>query len=105
MSDSQKYELLINELSAIELQAEIISSKCIDLQHRNDELSEINKNLKFENENLILKVNALEKEIAKLKAEPINEGLFSNISGKEKDELKAKLNEMILKINNHISSF
>lgn len=105
MSDSQKYENLIKDLNSIELQAEIISSKCIDLQHRNDELSEINKNLKFENENLILKVNALEKEIAKLKTEPMNEGLFANMNSKEKEELKAKLNEMILKINNHISSF
>lgn len=105
MSDSQKYDILINELTSIEIQAEVISSKCIDLQLRNNELSELNKNIKFENENLILKINALEKEIAKLRVVPESDGLFSNLSAKEKDELKTKLNEMISKLNNHISSF
>ena len=41
MSELSKYEVLLNDLSSIQVQAAIITNKCKDLTQRNKELEEL----------------------------------------------------------------
>ena len=103
MADITKHEILLNELAAIEAQLSI-------LVHKNKELigkigeQEIEM-LKLRNDNSYLqqKIISLESEV---KA-PINDGdnnLFNSLNLKERENLKVRLQNLISKIDYHLSS-
>ncbi len=103
MADLTKYEILINELSSIE---GLISN----LLHKNQELVEQNADLqgqliqlKNENTYLTQKLSSVEKEIKNQN----NEGeinLFNSLNSKERENLKIRLQNLISKIDYHLSA-
>ncbi|MGA7720791.1 MAG: hypothetical protein WCA84_06410 [Ignavibacteriaceae bacterium] len=103
MAELIKNEILLNELSAIETQLSI-------LIHKNKELIAKIGNQEIEllhmrNENSILqqRIISLENEIKS----PGNDGdnnLFNSLNLKERENLKVKLQNLLSKIDYHLSS-
>jgi hypothetical protein len=103
MAELIKNEILLNELSAIETQLSI-------LIHKNKELIAKIGNQEIEllhmrNENSILqqRIISLESEIKS----PGNDGdnnLFNSLNLKERENLKVKLQNLLSKIDYHLSS-
>jgi hypothetical protein len=103
MADLIKHEILLNELSAIESQLSILIHKNKELIGKiGDQETEI---LRLRNENSILlqKVMSLESETKK----PWQDGdnnLFNSLNLKERENLKVKLQNLLSKIDYHLSS-
>lgn len=103
MNDLSKYEIIINDLNLIETQAEVLKNKAKDIELRNSQLERTIEQLKAEKEVLVQKIAKLESEIDRLigKAE-LN--IFNQLNSKEKEALKTQIENLINKINYHISS-
>lgn len=103
MNELSKYEIIINDLSLIETQAEVLKNKAKDIELRNSKVERTIEQLKAENAALSQKVVKLEGEIDKLigKSE-LN--IFNTITSKEKEALKSKIENLISKIDYHLSS-
>ncbi len=103
MNELSKYESLINDLSLIETQAGVLKNKAKDVESRNVQIGRTIEQLKTENVALNQKVVKLEGEIDRLigKAE-LN--IFNSLNSKEKEALKTKIENLINKIDYHLSS-
>lgn len=103
MNDLSKYEIIIKDLTLIETQAEVLKTKAKDIEQRNSQLERIVEQLKAEKEVLVQKIAKLEGEIDRLigKAE-LN--IFNQLNSKEKEALKTQIENLINKINYHLSS-
>lgn len=101
MAEFNKYDSFIADLNSIETQISVLSSMCKDLSERNRELEESVKQLRNENAILLQKISRLEKD---KNPDPVNEEIFSTLSSKEKEELKARLQSFLNKIEYHLSS-
>ena len=103
MSELSKYESIINDLGLIETQAEVLKNKAKDIGLRNNKLEKTFEQLKAENTALNQRVVKLEGEIDKLigKSE-LN--IFNSLNSKEKETLKSKIEDLINKIDYHLSS-
>ena len=103
MADITKHEILLNELSAIEAQLSA-------LVHKNKELmvklgdAEIEL-LRLRNENSMLgqKIVSLESDIKAPKNDGDN-NIFNSLNLKERENLKVKLQNLLSKIDYHLSS-
>ena len=103
MPDSAKYEALLNDLNSIETQANVLANKCKDLLSTNKELEEFANKAKRDITILTQKIVNLEDEIENVKTE--SEGKLSNLlNTKETETLKIKLQNLISRIDYHISS-
>ena len=103
MAELSKYEILINDLAALESQAAIIKSKYKDLSERNIELEKHLRECQRENASLIQKFKSLETEFESFKND--SEGQFINLlNTKERETLKVKIQSLISKIDYHLSS-
>ena len=103
MNELSKYESIINDLSLIETQAEVLKNKAKDIEIRNIRVERAIEQLKAENAALSQKVVKLEGEIDRLigKAEL---DIFNSLTSKEKETLKSKIENLINKIDYHLSS-
>lgn len=103
MSELSKYESIINDLNLIETQAEVLKNKAKDIELRNIRVERAIEQLKTENAALSQKVVKLEGEIDRLigKAEL---DIFNSLTSKEKETLKSKIENLIIKIDYHLSS-
>ncbi len=103
MPDSAKYEALLNDLNAIETQANVLANNCRDLLSTNQELEGFANKAKKEITILTQKIVNLEDELENVKTE--SEGKLSNLlNTKETETLKIKLQNLISRIDYHISS-
>jgi len=103
LPDSAKYEALLNDLNSIETQANVLANKCKDLLSTNQELEEFANKAKRDITILTQKIVNLEDEIENVKTE--SEGKLSNLlNTKETETLKIKLQNLISRIDYHISS-
>ncbi|MEO8399547.1 MAG: hypothetical protein ABI550_07005 [Ignavibacteriaceae bacterium] len=103
MAELSKYDLLISDLGGLETQASILKSKCKDLLERNSELENLLKEYQKENSALHQKLKNLEIEFDNFKND--SEGQFINLlNTKERETLKAKIQNLISRIDYHISS-
>lgn len=103
MADSAKYEALLNDLNLIETQANVLANKCKDLISANGELEEFANKAKREVTVLTQKIVSLEDELENVKTE--SEGKLSNLlNTKETETLKIKLQNLISRIDYHLSS-
>ena len=103
MSELSKYEVLLNDLSSIQVQTAIITNKCKDLAQRNKELEELLSEARKEKINLAQKVNELENDLKTLQ----NNNTVNTINSyneKEKESLKIKLQNLISRIDYHLSA-
>jgi len=103
VNELSKYESIINDLSLIETQAEVLKNKAKDIELRNIRVERAIEQLKAENAALSQKVVKLEGEIDRLigKAEL---DIFNSLTSKEKETLKSKIENLINKIDYHLSS-
>ncbi|MCL5029200.1 MAG: hypothetical protein M1480_09300 [Bacteroidetes bacterium] len=103
MADLTKYEILISELSSIEAQLSNLIHKNQELVEQNSELQSQLIQLKNENTYLTQKLSSLEKETNSQN----NEGeinLFNSLNLKERENLKVRLQNLISKIDYHLSA-
>ncbi|MHB1686271.1 MAG: hypothetical protein ACYCVH_02710 [Ignavibacteriaceae bacterium] len=103
MADLTKYDILINDLSSIESRVSILISKFKDTFERNIELENLLAETKRENMLLLQEITKLENEIQS-KKENGETNLFNSLTLKERDNLKVKLQNLISKIDYHLSS-
>ena len=106
MPDQSKYDSLLNDLSSIETQSSVLINKCKDLMERNLELEEFANKAKKEITSLSQKVVNLENELEKvLNERGEQEGKLNNLlNTKETETLKIKLQNLISRIDYHLSS-
>ena len=103
MVDLAKYDSLIQDLSTIEAEIATISNKLQDVEEHKTELEIELAKLKQENSYFQKKIRELEQELAT--AEDDKEGnIFNTFNSKERENIKLKLQDIISKIDYHLSS-
>ena len=103
MVDLAKYDSLIHDLSAIEAEIATLGNKLRDTEERKTELEIQVAKLRQDNSFLQKKIIELEQEILLSKHD--EEGnIFNTLNTKEKENLKLKLQDIISKIDFHLSS-
>ena len=103
MVDLAKYDLLIQDLSAIEAEIATLGNKLRDTEERKTELEIQVAKLRQDNSFIQKKIIELEQEILLTKQD--EEGnIFNTLNSKEKENLKLKLQDIISKIDYHLSS-
>jgi uncharacterized protein YlxW (UPF0749 family) len=103
LAELSKYEILINDLSGLEARAAILQNQYKDTIGLNRELELKLNQIQKENNLLSQKVLKLENEIESLKSESENKS-ENSLNVKEKEELKGKIENLISKIDYHLSS-
>ena len=103
MNELSKYESIINDLNLIETQAEVLKNRAKDIELRNIQVERTIEQLKAENAALNQKVSKLEGEIDKLIGKT-ELNIFNSLTSKEKETLKSKIENLISKIDYHLSS-
>ncbi len=103
MSELTKQELLLNDLSTIESQISMLVHNNIDLKKRNGELENLLKLLKDENSVLVGKLEELENKLQEV-SENTETSLFNTLNTKERENLKIRLQNLISKIDHHLSA-
>ncbi len=104
MSDYSKSEILLNDLNAIETQVSILVSNCSELTSTKSDLSKQLESAQQKISELNQKVNDLEMELSEIKNDKDNNALFNSISNEERANLKARLQNLLTRIDYHISS-
>ena len=103
MVDLAKYDSIIHDLSAIESEIATLGNKLRDTEERKTELEIQVAKLRQDNSVLQKKIIELEQEILLSKQD--EEGnIFNTLNTKEKENLKLKLQDIISKIDFHLSS-
>ena len=103
MVDLAKYDSLIQDLSAIEAEIATLGNKLRDTEERKTELEIQVTKLRQDNSFIQKKIIELEQEILLSKQD--EEGnIFNTLNSKEKENLKSKLQDIISKIDFHLSS-
>lgn len=103
MVDLAKYDSIIHDLSAIEAEIATVGNKLRDTEERKTELEIQIAKLRQDNTFLQKKIIELEQEILLSKQD--EEGnIFNTLNTKEKENLKLKLQDIISKIDFHLSS-
>ena len=103
MVDLAKYDSLIHDLTAIEAEIATLGNKLKDTEEKKTELEIQIAKLRQDNSFLQKKIIELEQEILLSKQD--EEGnVFNTLNSKEKENLKLKLQDIISKIDFHLSS-
>ncbi|NNJ51658.1 MAG: hypothetical protein HKP17_00645 [Ignavibacteriaceae bacterium] len=101
MVDLAKYETLITELTALESEIEILNDKYSDTLERNKEL-EVSLDSAQEDKNLLhQEVSRLEEDLQSIKQKAEEK---INLNSEERENFKIKINDLISRINYHLSS-
>jgi hypothetical protein len=101
--DLAKYDSIIQDLSAIEAEIATLGNKLKDTEERKTELEIQVTKLRQDNSFLQKKIIEFEQEILLSKQD--DEGnIFNTLNTKEKENLKLKLQDIISKIDFHLSS-
>lgn len=103
MVDLAKYDSLIQDLTAIEAEIATLGNKLKDTEQRKTELEIQIAKLRQDNSFLQKKIIELEQEIL-LSKQDVEGNVFNTLNSKEKENLKLKLQEIISKIDYHLSS-
>ena len=103
MVDLAKYDSIIHDLSGIEAEIATLGNKLRDTEERKTELEIQVAKLRQDYSFLQKKIIELEQEILLSKQD--EEGnIFNTLNTKEKENLKLKLQDIISKIDFHLSS-
>ncbi|MGB5850492.1 MAG: hypothetical protein WBH40_18525 [Ignavibacteriaceae bacterium] len=98
-----KYENLISDLSTVESQITILKNQYADAVKRIKELDIALEKAKHDNTALYQKIASLEEEINYLKSKS-EQGIGLNaMDSEERESLKVRLQELITRINYHLS--
>lgn len=116
MAENTKFDVLLSEINSMESQVLVLTNKWKDTYLRNKELEEQALKLKKENYELLQSVSRLEEELEKLKKfqeenpgilqgeHDSGVGLFNTLNAKERENLKIKLQNLISRIDYHLSA-
>jgi len=104
LSEYSKSETLLNDLNSIETQVSILVSNCSDLTTRNSDIEKKLDSAQKLISDLNQKIKNLELELSEIKKEKDNRSLFNSISQIERANLKNKLQNLLTRIDYHISS-
>jgi chromosome segregation ATPase len=96
--------VILEELNALEKQFSAQSKKIRDLLARIETLERTNREFVFENSGLKSKVIELESKLEDLKRENNNLRNGGALNRKDREDLKAQINELISKIDFHLRS-
>jgi predicted RNase H-like nuclease (RuvC/YqgF family) len=99
LADSTKHDVLFNDILNIESQILVLRNNFRDALERNRELEGYLNELKRENLELKQKISEIEEQ---LQNQDLNS--FSSLNLKEKEALKIKLQNLISRIDYHLSS-
>ncbi len=103
MPDLTKHEVLLNELSEIQtLLSELIINRRT-LKEENTRLERSFSGLREENKMLLQRVESLEKQLEEKGNNSLN-SLFGSLENNEKEELKTKIQNLVNRIDLHLSS-
>ena len=103
MVDLAKYESLVNDLTALEARVAILKSKYNDTLERNTELEVTFNEAEQEKSSLHQRISDLEGELETLKQES-EDAQFKNLNLEEKEALKAKIKDLVTRIDYHLST-
>ena len=103
MSELTKYDILVNDLSSIESQISMLITRVKELTQKNADLEELLQESKKENVVLSHKIVKLQGELEHFQQEN-GSNVFNSLNVKEKEELKIKIQEIISRINFHLSA-
>ena len=103
MVDLAKYDSLIQDLASIEAEIATISNKLQDLEEHKTELEIQLSKSSQENTHLKKKLVEIEQQLADFKEESQGK-IFNTLNSKEKETIKLKLQDIISKIDYHLSS-
>jgi predicted nuclease with TOPRIM domain len=101
--DLTKHDSIIHDLSAIEAEIATVGNKLRDTEERKIELEIQITKLRQDNSFLQKKIIELEQEIMISKQDE-DGNIFNTLNTKEKENLKLKLQDIISKIDFHLSS-
>jgi predicted nuclease with TOPRIM domain len=101
--DLAKYDSLIQDLSTIEAEIATISNKLQDVEEHKTELEIELSKIRQENSYLQKKIMELEQELATVKGDK-EVNIFNTFNSKEKETIKLKLQDIISKIDFHLSA-
>lgn len=103
MVDLAKYETLINDLSMIESEVAALNEKIKDNSIHKSELEQKIIKLKSENSALNEKIEELERELEEVSLQK-DEVNFESLNTKERETLKVRIQDLISRIDYHLSS-
>ena len=103
MVDLAKYELLVNDLTALEARVSILKSKYNDTLERNTELEVTFNEAEQEKSTLHQRISDLEGELETIKQES-EDAQFKNLTLEERESLKAKIKDLVTRIDYHLSA-
>jgi chromosome segregation ATPase len=101
--DLAKYDSLIQDLATIEAEISTMSNKLRDTEERKTELEIELSESRQENTYLQKKLVEIEQQLADFKEESQGK-IFNTLNSKEKETIKLKLQDIISKIDYHLSS-
>jgi septal ring factor EnvC (AmiA/AmiB activator) len=99
-----KYESLINDLNTVESQISILRDQYNDSVKRIKELDIALEKSKQDNTSLYQKIAAMDEEINYLKSKAEQGISLGTLDAEERESLKIRLQELISKINYHLSA-
>ena len=103
MVDLAKYESLVNDLTALEARVSILKSKYNDTLERNTELEVTFNEAEQEKGTLHQRISDLEGELETRKKES-EDAQFKNLTLEERESLKAKIKDLVTRIDYHLSA-
>ncbi len=103
MSEYSKSEILLNDLNAIETQVSILVSNCGDLTSRKSDLEKQLESVQQKISEFTQRIVDLESELSEIKNKKDNT-LFNSLSSEERANLKSRLQNLLTRIDYHISS-
>jgi len=105
LADSSKYDVFLDELNSLEKQVYFLVQKGNELLAKNAALDKKTKQLEKENEVLRLKIEEIEKKLSGTVSNFDTE-LFGTLGSPidDKENLKKKINDLIIKIDRQLSS-
>ncbi len=103
MPDLTKHDVLLNELSEIHTFVSELVNNLKALKAENVRLQKSFSSMREENKILIQRIEALEKQLEEDKNNSLN-SLFGSLQNNEKEELKNKIQNLVSRIDSHLSS-
>jgi predicted nucleic acid-binding Zn-ribbon protein len=102
LADLTKYDILLNDISQVETRISVLRSELKEALERRKEAEGYLNELKRENIELKQRISELEDEVDTAKSRELDS--FSSLNLKEKEALKIKLQNLISRIDYHLSS-
>jgi len=102
--DLVKYDSLIRDLSAIESEIATLGNKLQDTLERKTELEIQIAKLKQDNSFLQKKIVDIEQELVNMQQQEEENNIINSLNNKERESLKQKIQDLISKIDGHLSS-